>query len=368
MAGIHQDLGLLSIAPTVLASLYQAGFHTSKDVQGIHARELSNVVKISLQDAASVLNALKGVHRMSIGVSALDVYRQTQTQKPIQTFIPDIDSILGGGIPIGEITEICGVPGIGKTQMSIHLALCAQYGDSKRLSESIYIGMSPKLTCRRSTNVPVSLDTEGSFLVSRAKAMAESMADEFRDAAPHDVVVTKEVLLRGITYYRVYDYQEQHDVLLALARQLASRSHVRLVVVDSVAFHCRHAFDDNSGRARALHNLTVALRKLLQDFPIAIVLINHVTTSVMEGTDSSIVPALGEAWSHAITTRLVLSWEDQVRTAQIAKSPSEPPRACHFEGTRHPISCHLTHFVVTERGVRPFSRKRSRSDDASPLC
>lgn len=29
----------------------------------------------------------------------------------------------GGGIPLGRITEMCGPPGIGKTQLSIQLAV-----------------------------------------------------------------------------------------------------------------------------------------------------------------------------------------------------------------------------------------------------
>ena len=34
----------------------------------------------------------------------------------IVTFCQKIDSMFGEGIPLGKITEICGVPGIGKTQ------------------------------------------------------------------------------------------------------------------------------------------------------------------------------------------------------------------------------------------------------------
>ncbi|CAK4499834.1 unnamed protein product [Aphanomyces euteiches] len=349
------DLGMLRVAPSVLAALYQAGFQTTQDLHGVNARELSNVAKIVLHEAASVINAVKGNNRTTIGITALEVFQKAQAQIPIQTFIPDLDTILGGGISIGEITEICciplhpplihgisllgGVPGVGKTQLSVHLALCAQYSDAtaRDLFETIYI------------------DTEGSFLASRAKTMADSMAKEFAPLSPQGRTVTKEDLLRGITYYRVYDYQEQHDVLLSLSRHLASQPRVRLVIVDSIAFHCRHAFDDNQGRARALHNMTVLLRKLLHDFPIAIVLINHVTTSLLDGAESSIVPALGEAWSHSISTRLLLSWEHEIRAVQVVKSVSEAPLKADFQ--------------VTEQGVRAFSRKRSRSDgDDSPTC
>ena len=33
------------------------------------------------------------------------------------TFCEGLDDMLGGGVPVGKITEFCGAPGIGKTQM-----------------------------------------------------------------------------------------------------------------------------------------------------------------------------------------------------------------------------------------------------------
>jgi RAD51-like protein 2 len=32
------------------------------------------------------------------------------------TFSAGVDGMLGGGVPLGKITEICGAPGVGKTQ------------------------------------------------------------------------------------------------------------------------------------------------------------------------------------------------------------------------------------------------------------
>ena len=32
------------------------------------------------------------------------------------TFSASVDEMLGGGVPLGKITEICGAPGVGKTQ------------------------------------------------------------------------------------------------------------------------------------------------------------------------------------------------------------------------------------------------------------
>ncbi|RHY03859.1 hypothetical protein DYB25_008448 [Aphanomyces astaci] len=78
-------------------------------------------------------------------------------------------------------------------------------------------------------------DTEGSFLVPRIVSLAQSMAIARRDDVP-----------------------------------TGTPPLVRLVLLDSAAFHCRHAFDEMQGRARALHNMTVVLRKLVCEFPIAV--------------------------------------------------------------------------------------------------
>ena len=48
--------------------------------------------------------------------SAFDLLQQEEQDIPIVTFCAALDDMLGGGIPIGKITEICGAPGMGKTQ------------------------------------------------------------------------------------------------------------------------------------------------------------------------------------------------------------------------------------------------------------
>ena len=42
--------------------------------------------------------------------------------KSFSTQIPSLDQILGDGLMIGEITEVCGEPGIGKTQFAYAIA------------------------------------------------------------------------------------------------------------------------------------------------------------------------------------------------------------------------------------------------------
>lgn len=55
------------------------------------------------------------------GKSALELLKK-ETQLPsIVTCNEAIDKMLGGGVPLGKMTEFCGIPGIGKTQVGLEL-------------------------------------------------------------------------------------------------------------------------------------------------------------------------------------------------------------------------------------------------------
>jgi RAD51-like protein 2 len=43
--------------------------------------------------------------------------QQEQNASCVVTFCERLDDMLGGGVPSGKITEFCGAPGIGKTQI-----------------------------------------------------------------------------------------------------------------------------------------------------------------------------------------------------------------------------------------------------------
>lgn len=51
------------------------------------------------------------------GQSALALLQEEESRGSIVTFCAKLDEMLGGGVPLGKITEICGAPGLGKTQL-----------------------------------------------------------------------------------------------------------------------------------------------------------------------------------------------------------------------------------------------------------
>lgn len=78
---------------------------------------------ISQEEAVEVLQMLRDdgqPHQQRAAtesLTALDLLHQEQALGSIVTFCSALDNALGGGVPVGKTTEICGAPGVGKTQL-----------------------------------------------------------------------------------------------------------------------------------------------------------------------------------------------------------------------------------------------------------
>ena len=365
-----RDVRSLPIAPSMSELLIKNGFHCVCDLEQLGPLELSKEVGISVEEASSVLNAIAPGTLSGTGNSiadeiggglavstAKDHSLKTQNLKPIITFCKSIDTMLGGGIPMGQITEVCGIPGVGKTQLVTQLALDVQIPRifAGNEGETIYI------------------DSEGSFHPERAEMMAAALSEHLAKLAtqktkpnvgetPEKVqqrvqeklaraaACTSAELLDGIHVFRVHQQSELVATINLLPRFLEMKPKVKLIVIDSIAFHFRQDLKDMQSRQRLLSQISQQLNEIAYKSQLAVVVTNHVTnsysnTSRTEGSTStntnsssssssssgqggnrSIIPALGEHWSHCITNRIMLGWDDKDlgrRRATLVKSPTK---------------------------------------------
>ncbi|XP_058104617.1 DNA repair protein RAD51 homolog 3 isoform X2 [Magnolia sinica] len=265
--------------------------------------------------------------------TAWDMLREEQTQTHITTSSEDLDAILGGGINCKEITEVGGVPGIGKTQLGIQLAINVQIPVD-------YGGLGGKA---------VYIDTEGSFRVERAFQIAEACIQDTLNSfvvQQRDVKVCQEKMqpkafLANIFYFRICSYTEQIAVINYLDKFIAEQKDVKIVIIDSITFHFRQDFDDLALRTRVLGGMALKLMKLANKYSVAVVLLNQVTTKITGGS-FQLTLALGDSWSHACTNRIILYWSGNERHAYIDKSPSLPSASAPFsvtgKGIRNAVS------------------------------
>lgn len=345
----RQSIVSLPLPPELRSKLLSAGFRTTADLAQISPVSLSKEAQISAEEALEVLKVstskyLDGWNRSAV-VSATDLFKVQTTAKRIITFCSELDGILGGGVCSGQVTEFCGVPGIGKTQLGMQLAVDVQIPVA-------FGGVGGKA---------VYVDTEGSFMVDRAADIAAATVNHIRLMAqrrPHLAAeleamdLTVDSMLDGIYYFRIHDSIEQVALVNMLDQFLQVHPEVKVIIIDSITFHFRQDFKDMAHRTRVLTQMAQDLMAVAERHALAVVMMNQVTTKVMDEQDSKLIPALGESWGHAATTRVILYWRDNERYAHVYKSPCLPPSTAHYLVTQDGI-----------RGVRPNPAQERQSSE-----
>ncbi|XP_058558783.1 DNA repair protein RAD51 homolog 3 isoform X4 [Neofelis nebulosa] len=289
---MQRDLVSFPLSPAVRVKLVSAGFQTAEELLEMKPSELSKEVGISKEEALETLQIIRrecltnkpryaAVAESGKKCTALELLEQEHTQSFIITFCSALDNILGGGIPLTKTTEICGVPGVGKTQLCMQLAVDVQIPEC-------FGGVEGEA---------VFIDTEGSFMVDRVVDLAtaciqhlhlitEAHMGEEHPKALEDF--TLENILSHIYYFRCRDYTELLAQVYLLPDFLSEHSKVLLT--------------------------------------------NQMTTKI-DRNQALLVPALGESWGHAATIRLIFHWDQNQRLATLCKSPSQKESTVLFQIT-----------------------------------
>lgn len=267
----------------------------------------------------------------------------------IVTFSKEVDELLGGGIRLGEVTEVAGLPGCGKTQLAMQLSVLARLPHSFGgvQGRALYIDAEGSFAPERAHDMAVALQNHVSSRRRKSRKWDDDAKkrknDEAQTAARErdSRGFTVQEILRSIQVFRVHDETALTATLYSLPQymeetttgaddepldrdkdddSLPSSLPVRLIVIDSIAFHFRAVAPTDPSyyiqRTKTLTNLASFLGDLAANYNVAVVAINQMTTKIASLSSSSnngdgntaLVPALGESWAHATATRLLLSY------------------------------------------------------------
>ncbi|RCV15270.1 hypothetical protein SETIT_3G044800v2 [Setaria italica] len=225
----------------------------------------------------------------------------------LATTLRGLDEALGGGIPMGKLTEVVGPSGIGKTQFCLKLALLAAlpeyYGGLD--GRVVYIDTESKFSSRRMIEIG-----QKSFpQIFRQEGLAQKMAGRILVMRPTSLAdFTKSLEQMKVTLL-------QHDVKLLIVDSMAALmslsiaefSRIPVVVTNQVrsqsnddGYHFSFEVDRKDGNNCA------------------------------ERFDSHLIAALGIQWAHAVTVRLVFESHSGHRFMKVAKSPMSPAVAFPF--------------------------------------
>ncbi|XP_052179769.1 DNA repair protein RAD51 homolog 3 isoform X2 [Diospyros lotus] len=326
------DILRMAVSATQRGKLIAAGYTSLSSLSSISPPVLARDLQIPESEASEILKAASqsvrldnsnGCHAIIAGAqTAWDMLNEEDTSRCITTSCADLDNILGGGINCKEVTEIGGVPGIGKTQLGIQLAVNVQ-------RPADYGGLGGK-----------AIYIEGSFMVERALQIAEACVEDMleyrgflrKNFEPCHVSMQPKDFLANIFYFRICSYTEQLAVVNYLDKFISDHKDVKLVIIDSVTFHFRQDFDDMALRTRLLSGMALKLIKLAKKNSLAVVLLNQATTKYSNGS-FHLSLALGDSWSHACTNRVILYWNGNERYAYLDKSPSLPSASAPYSVT-----------------------------------
>jgi RAD51-like protein 2 len=319
--------------------------------------------------------------------------RPTQDHNHIShvvTFSRAVDRLLGGGIALGEVTELFGMPGSGKSQLAMQISFMARI-------PNVLGGVQ---------GGTLYVDCDGSFVPERARVMAQALAEHVRLMARRDQrrrgggsysrpdldealrgasILSAYEMMKAVSVYRVHDETALLATLFSLNEHIKQRQHdvlpVRLVVIDTIAFHFRAVGPTDPQyyfkRTKTLTTLASYLGELASKYNLAVVVINQMTTKVLPsdkpgGSSSSmVVPALGESWKHATTTRLMLSVQERYTAPNQDDSDSDYQEDnCTRKTLRLDRTCTLvksTHrpsgtafFQIVDAGIRDVVDERRR--------
>lgn len=296
------------ISMSDIKKLKGEGYHTVESVAYTPKRILINVKGISEAKVEKILAEAAKV--VPLGFTTASEYHSRRAELIcLTTGSKQLDTLLGGGIETGSITEVFGEFRTGKSQLCHTLLVTCQLpidmggGEGKCL----YI------------------DTEGTFRPNRLVSIAERYGLNANDC------------LDNVAYARAYNAEHQLQ-LLNLAAQMMAELRFALLIVDSIMSLYR---TDYSGRgelsARQSHvaKFMRTLQRLADEFGIAVLITNQVVAQVdgmasMYNPDPK-KPIGGNIIAHSSTTRLMFKkGRAETRICKIYDSPCLPESDCLF--------------------------------------
>ncbi|KAM6048393.1 DNA repair protein RAD51 homolog 4 isoform 3-T3 [Theristicus caerulescens] len=215
-----------------------------------------------------------------------------------------LDQLLDSGLYTGEVTELMGAPGSGKTQVCLGIAA------------SVALGLKQHV---------LFLDSTAGFTASRLYQMLRARTEDEEEQLE---------ALQRIQVVRVFDIYEMLSALQELRDRLSqqvvsSMGPLKIVVIDSVSAVIYPLLGGKQSEGLAIMmQLARELKTLAREFSLAIVVTNQVTRDSSTGP---LKPALGRSWSFVPSTRVLLeskeaAWDKATtqRIASLAKSPRQP--------------------------------------------
>ncbi len=308
---LQPELKLLLINAGIIspADIVVRGPAAISRITGIRQREaikLCGQASIALQDAKGISSAI---------VSAASIKNIRRLVRRIPTGSKNLDSLLGGGIETGAVTELYGEFGTGKTQ--ICHALC--------VTNQLTVDQNEESSCKS-----LYIDAENTFRPERIESIAIAKGLDPAKAL-ENVVIAKA--------YNSSHLQSVFDSVVSVVNE----HQIRLIIVDSLISHYRAEYKGLGTLAMRQQDLSEAIQILsrtAQLCHVAVVVTNQVQSRPGATTyGDGLSHAGGHIMAHGTTYRILLKHsQGSKRIARMLDSPCHAQREALFALTDEGIS------------------------------
>ncbi len=293
---------LPGVGAATAEKLMLSGYDTVMAVAVSTPGELVSASGVSETAARKMINSAREMMDMGFE-SGLDVLKKEESKVKIPLGSEMLNTLLGGGIETGAITECFGEFGSGKTQIANALAVNCQKVDEDA--------------------VAVFIDTENTFRPERIRQLAEGAGLE-PDKVLGNIKVAKA-------------YNSDHQMLLVdKVEELIKKQglNVRVLIVDSLTAYFRAEFIGRgtlADRQQKLNKHMHKLARIAHQYNISVYVTNQVMAKpdMFFGDPTSAIG--GNIVGHASTFRVYLrKGKKGSRVAKLIDSPSLPEGEATF--------------------------------------
>ena len=328
MAATADLENLSGVGPATAEKLRDNGYDTFQSIAVASPGELSNTADVGESSAHDIIQAAREAADVGGFETGTDVLKRREQIGKLETLVPEIDEMLGGGVETQSITEVYGEFGAGKSQVTHQLAVNVQLPADQG-------GLHGRC---------VFVDSEDTFRPERVDEMVNGLPDDVIEATmderdidgdPGDDEAMDELVQTFLDKIHVAKaFNSDHQILLAeKAQEIATEYEnddypVRLLCVDSLTAHFRAEY---VGRGE-LANRQQKLNKHLHDidrvgnlYNSAVIVTNQVQSNPDAFFGDPTKPIGGNILGHKSTFRMYLRKSKQdKRIVKLVDAPNLP--------------------------------------------
>jgi len=300
---------LPGVGAATAEKLKEAGYETLMAIAVATPGEITELSGLGEAAARKIINFARNSMNMGFETGE-DVMKRREALTKLSTGSKNMDTLFGGGVETGSITECYGAFGSGKTSLAHQLAVNVQLPKERGGAEGIAVW----------------IDSESTFRPERIKQICTDLGVDALET------------LRNIQVVRVFN--SDHQMLVAeKVEELITKDKlpVKLVVVDSLMAHFRAEFVGRgtlADRQQKLNKHMHVLMKMADMYNFAV----YVTNQVMAKPDTFFgdpTTAIGgNIVGHNSQTRVYLRrGKGGTRVAKLVDSPHLPDGEAVFQVT-----------------------------------